>query len=66
MKKVIQDSRGVPLGWMRTSQRRGSVVEVIDCAGFSYTGYVAEPLYCSERISEGVSDTGNPEDNELK
>ena len=66
MKKVITDNSGLPLGWMKTTQRIGSIVEVVDSADYAYTGIVAEPLSESDRCFEGVGNSGYPENNELK
>jgi len=66
MKKVITDTRGLPLGWMETTERIGSIVEVVDSANYAKTGIVAEPLSKSDRCFEGVGNSGYPENNELK
>lgn len=66
MKKVIADNLNLPLGWMKTTRKAGTTVEVVDSANYSHTGTVAEPLHNSERCFEGVNNSGYPENNELK
>jgi hypothetical protein len=69
MKKVIVDNLGYVLGWMETTKKRGTCVEVADTAKFAHTGYVAEPLWRSDRCWEGRTAEGQYHpgiSNELK
>ena len=66
MKKVIEDNTGFPFGWMETSEKKGTTIEVVDSKNYHHVGVVAERLSDSTRCFEGVSSSGLPEDNELQ